>query len=143
MLRAAPQLVCPDRIERPRLRLERCKTHAVAWVRAGEAVGEVEGLGFAQSDGDAQEDFAGAWAEHAGNLVLLYVEAVLIEPALRAAGVHHVERDRQRVGRELGVDVAVGAVVEQLAGLESRALDEAQAGRLADRARDALVVVFP
>src|SRR5690606_32304353 len=83
------------------------EAHAVARMGAGEALGKVMGLLAAEPRGDAEESLARAVVEDAADRALLKIEAVLVEPALRFSGMEDIERDRQRICGQLGVNVAM------------------------------------
>ena len=107
-----------------------------------EAFGEVERFGPAQPNRDAQEGLGRSRIEHAGHRVRIDVEPILIEPARCRFGRDHVERDGEALGRQLAVDVAMCAVVDQAARSQRAAFRKAQVRRLAAPARHLRIVVL-
>ena len=115
---------------------------------AGEVLRQIECLFAAQPHRDAQQSLGRCGGQHGRNCSALKIELVLIEPPLRATGVHDVERDREAISGKLGMDIQIGAVELDLALFQPRPFDKPQRWhRLTppaiDRSKIILVIVAP
>ena len=95
---------------------------------AGKAVRQIKRFVAAQPDRDFQEGLARPRREDRCDRALVEVKAVLVQPMLSGDRLHDVQRNRQRIGRQLRVHVDMGAVEHQLARLQPRTLDKPQRG---------------
>ena len=110
-------------------------------VRPREMVGDVPAIG-GQMHRAAEQQLAAGQGRAPRDGAGFQVDDILVAPRDVVALVHDVEADRQAFGRELAVDVAVGAVEHHLAFAELAAPGEAEVQRFAEAAVDGFRVVI-